>query len=189
MGEPCSPYTLTRYVSKAGLMTRERFEVSGRKISLHELRQRVLKKQEEFKRLQVNQELAQMGADELQKILRATNYPVRETEDLSTDQMQKIIANQQRQRSLAIWHDHSTILNNGLIMITIHVVYDKEVFLINEEYHHKTGKCTNVQRQVEQPEIYMLVLGSSSVEDQAAVIPDRLECVSDLANPVITTNG
>ena len=70
MGEPCSPYTLTRYVSKAGLMTRERFEVSGWKMSLHELRQRVLKKQEEFMRLQVDQELAQMGADELREILR-----------------------------------------------------------------------------------------------------------------------
>ena len=72
-------------------------------------------------RLQVDQELAQMGANELREILRATDYPVRETEeDLSTDQMQKIIANQQRQRSLAIWHDHSTILNNGLI--TVHVI-------------------------------------------------------------------
>lgn len=79
IGEPCSPYTLTRYVSKAGLMTRERFEVSGRKISLHELRQIVLKKQEEFMRLQIDQELAQMGADELREILRATDYPVRET--------------------------------------------------------------------------------------------------------------
>lgn len=141
MGEPCSPYTLTRYISKAGLMTRERFEVSGRKISLHELRQRVLEKHEEFMHLQVDQELAQMGADQLREILRATNYPVRETqEDLSTDKMRKNIANQQRHRSLAIWHDHSTILNNGLIMITVHVIYDKAVFLTNEEYHQKTGK-------------------------------------------------
>ena len=74
-------------------------------------------------------------------------------------------------------------------MITVHVVYDKAVFITNEEYHHKTGKRANVQCQVEQPEIYMLVLGSSSVEDQAAVIPDRIECLSDLANPVVTTNG
>ena len=74
-------------------------------------------------------------------------------------------------------------------MITVHVIYDKAVFLKNEEYHHKTGKCANVQCQVEQPEINMLVLGSSSVEDQATIIPDRLECLSDLVNPVITTNG
>lgn len=103
--------------------------------------------------------------------------------------MQQLIANQQRQRSLAVWHDHSTILNNGLIMITVHVIYDKAVFLTNEEYYRKTGNQVNVQCQVEQPEIYMLVLGSSSVEDQAAVIPDRIECLSDLANPVATTNG
>ena len=74
-------------------------------------------------------------------------------------------------RSGHIWHDHSTILNNGLIMITVHVIYDKVVFLTNEEYHHKTGKRANVQYQMEQPETYMLVLGSSSVEDQAAIIP------------------
>lgn len=182
IGEPCSPYTVTKYVSKNGLITRERFEVSGRKISLYDLRQRVLQKQEEFMHLQTDQELAQLGADELLAILHASNYPVRET--LTNDQMQKIITNQQRQRSLAVWHDHSTILNNGLIMITVHVVYDKAVFLTNEEYHHKTGKRANVQCQVEQPEIYMLVLGSSSVEDQAAVIADRIECLSDLANPV-----
>ena len=103
--------------------------------------------------------------------------------------MQKIITNLQRQRSLAVRHDHSTILNNGLIMIKVHVVYDKAVFLTNEEYYRKTGKRANIQCQVEQPEIYMLVLGSSSVEDQAAIIPDRIECLSDLANPVVATNG
>ena len=74
-------------------------------------------------------------------------------------------------------------------MITVHVIYDKAVFLTNEEYYRKTGNQVNVQCQVEQPEIYMLVLGSSSVEDQAAVIPDRIECLSDLANPVATANG
>lgn len=68
-------------------------------------------------------------------------------------------------------------------MITVHVVYDKAVFLTNEEYRHKTGKRANVQCQ---PEIYMLVLGSSSVEDQAAIIPDHIECLSDLVNPVVT---
>ena len=101
------------------------------------------------------------------------------------DQMQQLFANQQRQRSLAVWHDHSTILNNGLIMITVHVIYDKAVFLTNEEYYHKTGNQVNVQCQVEQPEIYMLILGSSSVENQSAVIPDRIECLSNLANPML----
>ena len=71
IGEPCSPYTVTKYVSKSGLITRERFEVSGRKISLYDLRQRVLQKQEEFMHLQTDQELAQLGADKLLAILHA----------------------------------------------------------------------------------------------------------------------
>ena len=190
IGEPCSPYTVTKYVSKGGLITKETFEVSGRKISMHELRQRLLNKQEEFMRLHTDHDLAQMGSDELLAILRASNYPLKEREGaFSRDDMQKIIANQQRQRSLAVWHDHAAILNNGLIMITVHVLYDKAVFLTNEEYYSKSGKRVNVQCHVEQPEMYMLVLGSSSVEDQAAVIPDRVECLSELSTPISTTNG
>lgn len=35
----------------------------------------------------------------------------------------------------------------------------------------------------------MLALGSSSIEDQAAVLPDRIDCLHDLAEPVVTTSG
>lgn len=102
--------------------------------------------------------------------------------------MQDVIISQ-RQRSLAMWHDHATILRNGFIMVTLHRVYDAAVFFTNEEYFNKTGKRLNVQCEVEKPEIYVLVLGSSSVEDQAIVIPDRVEYLSDLSTPVVTTNG
>ena len=79
-------------------------------------------------RIQTDQELVLMGADKLLAILRASNYPVRDTEEaLTNGQMQTIIATQQRQRSLAVWHDHSTILNNGVVMITVHVLYDTAV--------------------------------------------------------------
>ena len=47
IGEPCSPYTVTKYISKRSI-TKEYSEVSGRKIPLQELRQRLLKKQEQF---------------------------------------------------------------------------------------------------------------------------------------------
>ena len=35
----------------------------------------------------------------------------------------------------------------------------------------------------------MLALGSSSIEDRAAVLPDRIDCLHDLAEPVLTTSG
>ena len=47
---------------------------------MHELRQRLLNKQEEFMRLHMDHDLAQMGSDELLAILRASDYPLRERE-------------------------------------------------------------------------------------------------------------
>ena len=73
-------------------------------------------------------------------------------------------------------------------MITVHTLYDKVVHLSDKEYYTKTRQKVNVQSEVEQPEVHMLVLGSSSVEDQAAVISDRLECIQEVANP-LTTQG
>ena len=40
-----------------------------------------------------------------------------------------------------------------------------------------------IQSEVEQPEIYMFSLGSSSVEDEAALVGDRVECLADLSIP------
>ena len=153
---------------------------------MQELRQRLLNKQEQFMYLQSSEELAKNGIDELATIIRSTNSCT--SSSLSSNEMQQIIISQQRQRSLAMWHDHATILRNGFIMVTLHVVYDEAVFFTSDEYFDITGLRVNVQCEVEQPEIYILVLGSSSV-DQAAVIPDRVECLSDLSTPIKTTNG
>ena len=95
----------------------------------------------------------------------------------------------QRQRSLVFWHDHATILNHGFLMVTVHTLYDQAVHLTNQEYLNKTGKHLNVQAEVEQPEVYMLAMGSSSVNDQASVIADRVECLHDLQRPIKTSNG
>ena len=47
-----------------------------------------------------------------------------------------------------------------------------------------------IQSEVEQPEIYnMLSLGSSSVEDEAALVGDRVECLADLSFPLDTEDG
>ena len=64
------------------------------------------------------------------------------------------------------------------------------MFFTTEEYQENYQQhpvC--VQSEVEQPEIYMLALGGSSVEDQAAVIGDRLDCLADLFTPIDSGNG
>ena len=69
------------------------------------------------------------------------------------------------------------------------ILYDPAVFFTNSEYQQNTQTPVDVQTEVERPEVYMLVLGSSSIEDQAAVLPDRIDCLHDLAELVVTTSG
>lgn len=86
--------------------------------------------------------------------------------------------------------DHATILKMGFIMVTVHVMYDPVVFYTDKEYEElNPGATVNVQSQVEQPEIHLLAAGSSNVEDQAALIGDRLTCLLDLSKPVQTEKG
>ena len=74
-------------------------------------------------------------------------------------------------------------------MITVHTLYDRAVHLDNNEYYAKTGEQVNVQAEVEQPEVHVLVLGTSSIEDQASVIADRLECLQEIRTSLKTSNG
>ena len=95
----------------------------------------------------------------------------------------------QRTRTLTIWHDHATVLGRGYILITIHVLYDDAVFFTPAEVQSdKLSFCT-LQHCIEEPEIHMIAGCSSSVADQAALIPDRLECIQTIHLPVISSNG
>lgn len=70
-------------------------------------------------------------------------------------------------------------------MITVHVIYDPLVFYTEEEYQQLHPEDdTKIQSVIEQPSIHFLACGSSSGEDQAALIGDRLSCLDDLSRPV-----
>jgi hypothetical protein len=51
------------------------------------------------------------------------------------------------------------------------------------------GADVNIQAEVKQPQIHLLACGSSTVEDQAALIGDRLSCLLELSEPVKTETG
>ena len=160
IGEPCTPYKVLRYATAGGEITEEEIMLNGRKISLLDIRIELLRRQEQF--------------------MRMTTIEPETTREVPT---------QKCHRHLAMWHDHATILNKGLIMVTVHILYDTAIFLSNEEYTLKTGVSVNVQAEVEQPMVYMLTLGSSSIEDQAALISERVDCLSEMSQRIFTSNG
>ncbi len=188
LGEECAPYALKKFIPNNGQIIVKDVLIYGRKVPLEDIRNRLLKKQERYMRLDSNEAFDAMSHTQLLESLQA--YCTTVNESFSDSELQMLLRGYQRGRSLALWHDHATILGSGFILITVHTIYDAAVFLTNAEYEQLHGeRNVDVQAVVEQPEIYLLALGSSSVEDQAALVGDRLDCMIQLSSTVVATNG
>ena len=184
LGEECVPYTLTKYSMVSGVMTPHELQVQGRKVPLTEIRQRLLHRQLKYMRLTPESTIATMTRPELTKRLNM------KFDGKSEEELRELLCQAQKSRSLCMWHDHATILKMGFVMVTVHIMYDPVVFYTEDEYQElHPGADVNIQAEVEQPEIHLLALGSSSVEDQAFLIGDRLSCILELSEPVKTESG
>lgn len=186
LGEPCAPFSLLKCIVKDGQINKQTTVVHGRKVPLLELQEKLLLKHEPYMRLLADSQIDQMTSEAIKSILK--NTPV---SDVNILELRDTFKAFQKARSLVLWHDHSTILGKGYILMTVHVLYDSVVFLSQAEYESKTGTqiSRSIQAIVEEPEIYMLCLSGSSPSDQAATIADLLDCLPDLSRPVKSTSG
>ena len=69
-------------------------------------------------------------------------------------------------------------------MITIHTIHDPAVYVAERK-----GVSPTTQTIIEQPEVYTFALNSSSVEDQASIIRDRVEYLHSLSEPILARDG
>ena len=88
-----------------------------------------------------------------------------------------------------MWHDHGTILGLGCIILTVHIAYDPAVFLTQSEYEAKYGKSASIQSLVERPVVHLMAAGSSAIEDQLALLQDRIDCLGELTTNVVSTSN
>ena len=187
LGEPCAPYILTKSsVNEEGQIVTDTTEVYGRKISLVEIRKSLLKRHEKYMRLQSDEEIDSMSSDGIKETLKNLGELKQDITDHHS-----VLKELQRSRKLVLWHDHSTILKAGYILMTIHTLYDPAVYMTTEEYEQKTcKKCKkSIQEIVEEPELYMICMCSSSLSDQLAIMADRIECLTGLNEPVLSSNN
>ena len=122
IGEPCAPYKLMKStITSAGDIQMKCVEICGRKIPLVELRYRLLKKQEVYMHLSTDTDIQNMNTQQISNFFARIHQNV--SNDANFEQLQSEIATLQRNRTLAVWHDHSTILQTGYILFAICMGY------------------------------------------------------------------
>ena len=186
LGVPCAPFQITSFTVAEGQVQKKHTVVTGRKFPLKEIRKKTLAQQEKFMRLYTDEEINTMADKELALILTQMNVKTDDDSD-----KREALRHSQRRRGIDIWHDHGTVLGLGVVMITAHILYDPAVFYTQAEIDAKQGlpAHTNIQATVENPIIHILAACSSSVDDQAAIVQDRVDCLPELADPLKTSGG
>ena len=112
-----------------GQLQKTEMEVYGRKIPLLAIRKRLLKRHEEYMNLHTNEQLQEMSRSQLINILQRGSITSNEA---THQELEEMVAKLERTRSIAIWHDHSTVIGQGYILITAKVLYDPMIFKTQE---------------------------------------------------------
>lgn len=130
-----------------------------------------------------NEEVEQMDKHELICLYEDRNMQLPGM--LSVENLRMKLIKNERTRTLGMWHDHSAILGHGYVLITVKVLYDRAVFKTDNEL---VGNVTihNVQSFIEEPEIHLIAMSSSCIEDQPHFFEDRLMCIKELSTCVHT---
>ena len=190
LGEQCNPNTIEKVTIKNGQIKKDISTVYGRKIPLIDLRRKLLEKHEPYMHLHSDTEIASMSRTDLKQTLRDHNI---EFCDMNTDEdLRELLSQAERTRTLGIWHDHSTLLGHGYILVTVKVMYDTAVFKTTTEMAPTTRQSfptRAIQSLVEEPDIHILAMSSSSIEDQVSLIQDRIQCMKDLSTKLKTRKG
>ena len=119
LGEAITPRRYEKMVIKDGKLVTEEFVVEGRKLSLQMLRDKTLKKHEQFMRLDTDQFIDSLSEHEVSSKLKSLNEY--ETSQSITDMREKL-KKLQRTRNFIIWHDASTIANHGHVIMMVNVL-------------------------------------------------------------------
>ncbi len=125
LGEPCHPQKICRISINDGELHKTEHVVYGRKIPLLELRKKLLLKHESLMHLHTDNEIARQTNTEVRELLTKRKVTVT---DLSDNILKDLLKKTERTRTIGFWHDHSTILGHGYVLVTVKVFYDSAVF-------------------------------------------------------------
>lgn len=119
---------------------------------LKEICERTLQKNKKYSRSHTDEHYSKMTRIAVSSRLQELNE-FDDTEGLPA--MKEKLKEMERTRQLAAWHDHSSVANHGYLIFLACVLYDPASHLTDKEYEKKYGKPIEVQKIVEEPELYI----------------------------------
>ena len=187
IGEPCAPVAVSRYRKGVEVQT----IATGRKFPLLEIRKKFLQKHETLMRLHTNDDIHKMNRNEVCEILSKCNsYNPANYAQATTEELKQKLMQVERTRTLWMWHDHSTVLSFGLVLVLVGVTYDPLTFYTDSEVpqNSQIGRMS-LQEIVKQGDVHIFAHCSSTSSDQAGLIPERVACLESLSSPIVTSKG
>ena len=169
-----SKVTLTQY----GQFKTELFQVEGRKIPLHDIRQKLLTKQQELGLLRAKQqsEYNVMPIEDVTSRLATLN----ELNSTATEQeLRARLQTLETTRYLTCWSDHSTIAGHTYVLYTYSCLYDPAVFYTKDEMKQR-GKQLDVEEIIRLPQIHILAQCGSADNEQLAYADERRSSLASL---------
>ena len=165
-GVPCIPVKIRRFQNGEPV----EIEATSRKFPLFEVRQSLLTDQEQLMRLHSDSEIESMSKDDVLSILQiGAQYSMHQFVNAPVEDLKACLAKFERNRTIWFWHDHSSLASHGVLAVMVGVVYDSLVFKTENEVKQ------NVQECIEEGAIHMLAHCSAMLEDEATLIPERLQ--------------
>ena len=145
----------------------------------------MLNKQQKYMRLRTDDDLQNLSREEIMAEMSRTQHVPDHNKSLEALKLDLAAS-----RTLAVWHDHSTILQQGYILFAMWIIYDPAVFFTEEECKTRHNiNLKNLQEEIEQPTIYLIAPSTSSAEEQLALMGDRIECLKEMSTTLMATNG
>ena len=97
-----------------------------------------------YMRLHTDSEINSIASVEILSVLNRAQVTF--DTDADDDQLRVLLKKLERTRTLGIWHDHSTLLGVGYVLITVKIIYDTAVFktqheIEDEEEHRCAESC------------------------------------------------
>ncbi|CAG2211878.1 unnamed protein product [Mytilus edulis] len=155
--------------------------IYSRKFELTKLRQKILNEHAEggLMRLYDDEHYDQLTANELKERYKRLGQLF--TPNSNSNELKHL----ERIRMLKFWHDHSDVLNHTFVSFMLSIIYDKALYLTNEEYKAKFPERSNldVQSVVERPHLYILGRSKSTNDEQLSFVAERVKDLMNLVQP------